>query len=251
MTNVLIPDQHAPELGIPGPLIELGGVTREYGSPPTVALDSVSFRIAAGEMVAITGPSGSGKSTLLNLIGTLDRASSGEVSIGGRRVSALDDAQLSALRSRTIGFVFQQYHLEDSLTATDNVATGLLYAGVPLSERRDRARKALARVGLADRADHKPKQLSGGQRQRVAIARAVIGDPPIILADEPTGALDTQSGAQVLDVLRGLNAEGTTVLVITHDRELAAKLPRQIAVRDGNIVADSAFTENAAEVAHV
>ncbi|MHA3683574.1 ABC transporter ATP-binding protein [Leucobacter sp. HY1910] len=228
-----------PHTGAAEPLIELSGVSREYGAPPTVALDSVSFQIDAGEMVAITGPSGSGKSTLLNLIGTLDRPSSGEVTIGGSRVSDLGDAQLSALRSRTIGFVFQQYHLEDSLSATDNVATGLLYSGVPLAERRERARVALGRVGLEDRADHKPKQLSGGQRQRVAIARAVIGDPPLILADEPTGALDTQSGAQVMDVLRSLNADGTTVLVITHDRDLAAQLPRRIAVRDGVIQSDS------------
>lgn len=221
------------------PLLTLNSVSRKYGSPPTTALDDVSFIVKSGEMVAITGPSGSGKSTLLNLVGTLDRASDGEITIAGHRVSEASDAKLSALRAHLIGFVFQQYHLEDAQTATDNVATGLLYTGMPLKERRARAREALERVGLGDRVDHTPRQLSGGQRQRVAIARAVVGDPPLLLADEPTGALDTRSGAQVVDILKDLNRTGTTVLVITHDRELAAGFPRQISIRDGVLESDT------------
>ena len=221
------------------PLLTLNSVSRKYGSPPTTALDDVSFTVKSGEMVAITGPSGSGKSTLLNLVGTLDRASDGEITIAGHRVSEASDAKLSALRAHLIGFVFQQYHLEDAQTATDNVATGLLYTGMPLKERRARARDALERVGLGDRVDHTPRQLSGGQRQRVAIARAVVGDPPLLLADEPTGALDTRSGAQVVDILKDLNRTGTTVLVITHDRELAAGFPRQISIRDGVLESDT------------
>ncbi|CAM4104297.1 ABC transporter ATP-binding protein [Helcobacillus massiliensis] len=221
------------------PLLTLNSVSRQYGSPPTTALDDVSFTVNSGEMVAITGPSGSGKSTLLNLVGTLDRASDGEITIAGHRVSAASDAKLSALRAHLIGFVFQQYHLEDAQTAADNVATGLLYTGMPLRERRARAREALDRVGLGDRAHHTPRQLSGGQRQRVAIARAVVGDPPLLLADEPTGALDTRSGAQVVDILKDLNRTGTTVLVITHDRELAAGFPRQISIRDGVLESDT------------
>lgn len=221
------------------PLLTLNSVSRKYGSPPTTALDDVSFTVKSGEMVAITGPSGSGKSTLLNLVGTLDRASDGEITIAGHRVSEASEAKLSALRAHLIGFVFQQYHLEDAQTATDNVATGLLYTGMPLKERRARAREALERVGLGDRVDHTPRQLSGGQRQRVAIARAVVGDPPLLLADEPTGALDTRSGAQVVDILKDLNRTGTTVLVITHDRELAAGFPRQISIRDGVLESDT------------
>lgn len=221
------------------PLLTLNSVSRKYGSPPTTALDDVSFIVKSGEMVAITGPSGSGKSTLLNLVGTLDRASDGEITIAGHRVSEASDAKLSGLRAHLIGFVFQQYHLEDTQTATDNVATGLLYTGMPLKERRVRAREALERVGLGDRVDHTPRQLSGGQRQRVAIARAVVGDPPLLLADEPTGALDTRSGAQVVDILKDLNRTGTTVLVITHDRELAAGFPRQISIRDGVLESDT------------
>ncbi|WHS28938.1 ABC transporter ATP-binding protein [Auritidibacter ignavus] len=220
-------------------LLSLQQVCRTYGSPPTVALDGVSFDVHPGERVAIIGPSGSGKTTLLNLIGTLDRATSGEVILAGHRASAASDAELSALRATLIGFVFQQYHLDESQTAVDNVATGLLYRGLPLDERRERAHHALARVGLTDRADHTPKQLSGGQRQRVAIARAVVGNPPLLLADEPTGALDSRSGAQVMDILEQLNESGTTVLVITHDRDVAARFPRQIAIRDGAVESDT------------
>ncbi|WP_259845490.1 ABC transporter ATP-binding protein [Brevibacterium luteolum] len=199
----------------------------------------MSFDVHAGERVAIIGPSGSGKTTLLNLIGTLDRATSGEVLLAGHRVSDASDAQLSALRAHLIGFVFQQYHLDESQTAVDNVASGLLYRGTAVHERRERANEALARVGLSQSAGHIPKQLSGGQRQRVAIARAVVGHPPLLLADEPTGALDTRSGAQVMDILENLNAAGTTVLVITHDREVAARFPRQIAIRDGAVEFDT------------
>ncbi|WGH90342.1 ABC transporter ATP-binding protein [Auritidibacter ignavus] len=220
-------------------LLSLQQVCRTYGSPPTVALDGVSLDVHPGERVAIIGPSGSGKTTLLNLIGTLDRATSGEVILAGHRASAASDAELSALRATLIGFVFQQYHLDESQTAVDNVATGLLYRGLPLDERRERAHHALARVGLADRAGHTPKQLSGGQRQRVAIARAVVGNPPLLLADEPTGALDSRSGAQVMDILEQLNESGTTVLVITHDRDVAARFPRQIAIRDGAVESDT------------
>lgn len=221
-------------------LLELRGISREYGEPPTVALADVDFEVQRGELLSIVGPSGSGKSTLLNLVGTLDRASSGEVCIEGQSVSELSDAELSALRAHAIGFVFQQYHLEDGMSALDNVAAGLLYTGTPARVRRERAALALARVGLADRMKHTPKQLSGGERQRVAIARAVVGDPSLILADEPTGALDTKSGATVLDILRDLNASGTTVIIITHDLDLAATLPRRISLRDGRIIEDVA-----------
>lgn len=225
------------------PLLTLERITREYGSPPTVAVKDVSFTVTSGEMVAITGPSGSGKSTLLNLIGTLDRLSEGEIMLAGHKLSAASDENLSSLRANLIGFVFQQYHLAEGQTALDNVATGLLYTGMPLSERRDRARIALERVGLADRAAHRPRQLSGGQQQRVAIARAIVGDPPLLLADEPTGALDTASGAQVVEILKALNRTGTTVLVITHDRELASGFPRQISIRDGALEADTQQSE--------
>lgn len=220
------------------PVVYLSEVSRQYGSPPTIALDSVSLTIEQGEMVAIVGPSGSGKSTLLNLIGTLDRASSGTVQIAGRDVGAMPDAALSALRAHAIGFVFQQYHLADGVSALGNVATGLLYTGMPARERRARAEYALERVGLAARARHTPRELSGGERQRVAIARAVVGEPSLILADEPTGALDTKSGDGVMDILRGLNGAGTTVVVITHDRELADGIPRRVSLLDGAIVGD-------------
>ena len=221
-----------------GPIVHLSAVSRAYGSPPTVALDAVNLTIEQGEMVAIVGPSGSGKSTMLNLIGTLDRASSGTVRIAGRDVGAMSDAALSALRAHTIGFVFQQDHLADGVTALDNVATGLLYTGTPARERRARAEHALERVGLAARASHRPRELSGGERQRVAIARAVVGEPSLILADEPTGALDTRSGEGVMQILRELNLAGTTVVVITHDREVAAHIPRRVSLRDGAIVGD-------------
>lgn len=222
------------------PLIELREVVREYGSPPSVALASVDLRVMRGEMLAIVGPSGSGKSTLLNVIGTLDRADSGHVHIDGHDISSLGDEAMSSLRAHTIGFVFQQYHLSNGMTSVDNVAEGLLYTGTPPRVRRTRAEVALERVGLSHRLHHNPQQLSGGERQRVAIARAVIGEPRLLLADEPTGALDTKSGETVMTILRELNAGGTTVVVITHDLEVAALLPRRVTLRDGEIVSDVA-----------
>jgi putative ABC transport system ATP-binding protein len=222
-------------------VLDLQDVVKEYpGEPPVRALDGVTCRIDDSELVAIVGPSGSGKSTFLNIVGALDRPTSGTARIAGTDLASLDDAQLSALRATRIGFVFQQFHLLDGMDAVDNVAAGLLYRGVPRPQREARALEALERVGLAHRGRHRPSQLSGGERQRVAIARALIGQPAIVLADEPTGNLDSRTGAEVLGLLHRLHEQGSTIVVVTHDNGIAQEMPRRLAVRDGRIDLDTA-----------
>jgi putative ABC transport system ATP-binding protein len=202
------------------------------------ALRGVGLMVEEGELLAVVGPSGSGKSTLLHIMGTLDRPTEGEVRVAGHDVSELSDRRLAALRARHIGFVFQQFFLVDGMSSVENVAHGLLYSGVAAPERRKRASEQLERVGLGHRLTHRSEQLSGGERQRVAIARALVGRPSIVFADEPTGNLDSHSGAQIIGLLRELNAEGTTIVVITHDLEVAASLPRRVHIRDGGIERD-------------
>ncbi|GGY17678.1 ABC transporter ATP-binding protein [Streptomyces xanthochromogenes] len=224
--------------GVEPPVVALAEVTKEYPGG-VAALRGVDLVVERGELLAIVGPSGSGKSTLLHIVGTLDLPTSGSVTIAGHDAAALGDRRLSALRAQHIGFVFQAFHLVPGMSAQDNVAEGLLYSGLPRGERRRRAARALERVELGDRMKHRPHELSGGQKQRVAIARAVVGEPDLLLADEPTGALDSASGEAVMELIHELNKEGATIAVITHDTEIAARLPRQVRIRDGRVVEDS------------
>jgi len=228
------------------PVLQVDAVTKIYpGQPPVVALRGVSFSIGRGELAAIVGPSGSGKTTLLHLMGTLDRPTSGTVRVTGTDVAALGDRAVAFLRATRIGFVFQQFFLAEHQTVLDNVADGLLYAGVRHGERQRRAMEALAVVGIAARATARPTQLSGGQRQRVAIARALVGEPAIILADEPTGNLDQSTGQSILALLQALNERGATIVLITHDAGIARRMPRRIELLDGRVIGDTTTTATA------
>ncbi len=222
------------------PVLDVDGVTKSYpGKPPVDALHDVNLTVGPGELVGIVGPSGSGKTTLLQLMGTLDRPTAGHIRITGLDVAKMADEDVAYLRATRIGFIFQQFFLAEHSTVLDNVADGLLYASVPLIQRRERARDALELVGLTQRPYARPTELSGGQRQRVAIARALVGRPSIVLADEPTGNLDQATGQSILALIDQLHQAGSTIVVITHDRAIAERMPRQVAIVDGQIVADT------------
>ena len=238
-----IPSDNAIAAGVAGPgvpVLDVDGVTKSYpGEPPVQALREVNLTVGPGELLGIVGPSGSGKTTLLQLMGTLDRPSSGRVRITGLDVATMADEDVAYLRATRIGFIFQQFFLAEHATVLENVADGLLYAGVPIGQRRERALDALELVGLAQRPDARPTQLSGGQRQRVAIARALVGRPAIVLADEPTGNLDQATGQSILALVDQLHDAGSTIVVITHDDAIAERMPRKVAIIDGRIVADT------------
>ncbi|NIA24347.1 MAG: ATP-binding cassette domain-containing protein [Gammaproteobacteria bacterium] len=224
----------------PTAVLSLSNVVKTYtGTPPVPALRGIDLQIRSGELVSVVGPSGSGKSTLLHIMGTLDRPSSGQIHVAGYDIATLSDKQMSALRSRHIGFVFQQFFLLSDYTALDNVADGLLYTGIPASKRREMAVAALERVGLGHRLGQVSNKLSGGERQRVAVARAIVGNPAIVLADEPTGNLDTRSSDAIVELLEDLNTDGVTIVVITHNREIAEQMPRRVGIRDGIIDYDT------------
>ncbi len=240
MSSAMLTRPYSQAANAPNAVLELDSIMKEYaGKPPVRVLHDVNLRIAAGELVAIVGPSGSGKSTMMNIIGTLDRPTRGDVLIEGQSTASLSDAKLAGLRADRIGFVFQQFHLLSGISATDNVSTGLLYRGIKRSERARRSVRALEMVGLGHRVDHRPGQLSGGERQRVAIARALVGDPSIVLADEPTGNLDSKTSDEIVELMLELNDAGSTIVVITHDNELADRLPRSVRVLDGHIDSDT------------